>query len=152
VKRSELKRKTPLHRSSSLNRGKAPQKRRKGVSPASREQRDKIKGFDRCAFCGRERSEWLTLDPAHLCARGNGGCSDALCVVPACRGFDGSGCHRSLDEGGIPDAWQLLRPYHDERRWLPEIQHALDHYDGDVFGLLHRLTGLRFVPDERKAA
>jgi hypothetical protein len=121
----------------SLNRGKAPQKRRKAISPASPAQRRKVaEGV--CLVTGRDKYE-ATIDPAHLAPRGfHGGCDDPLCVVRLERSV-----HRAFDDGDF-DLLPYLRPSGDERRYLPEIQHALDHFDGNLIGLLQRLTGERW--------
>lgn len=80
-------------------------------------------------------------DPAHLWPRGMGGCDDALCVVPLTRWE-----HRAFDAGDLDILPELIA-----RRMIPEIQHALEHTNGDMLALLHRLTGDRYAPVERAA-
>lgn len=48
--------------------------------------------------------------------------------------------HRDFDDGKLD-----LLPYLVGKR-TAELQHALGHYDGDLLSLLHRLTGQRFSP------
>lgn len=161
MKRSELKRKSELRgdpekvraflergrassaRSLSQSRGRSSNKaggysRKLSFTPASAAQRAKVKDAA-CAVCGREASAWLAIDAAHLCARARGGCDSELCVIPLCRAGDGSGCHRSLDDGELDALPHLVG------RYGRELAHALEHYDGDLLGLLQRLTGKRFV-------
>lgn len=96
-----------------------------------------------CLGCGRQRSEWLALDPAHLWPRGLGGCDDELCVVPLCRTFDGSGCHRLYDDGKL-DLLPKLEPHY--RR---ELAHAVVH--GGLVAVYERVTGDRSVTVTQKA-
>jgi hypothetical protein len=126
VKRTPLKRKTELRRTDSLQRSAAkPGKslrssRRKPISPASPAQRAKVQGQP-CLVCGREQSEWLAIDPAHVIPRSLGGCDDPACVVPLCRGFAGEGCHGDYDLGRV-SLLPLLEP-----RWRVEQAHAVEH-------------------------
>lgn len=122
MKQTELKRKT------------APKKQR-SISPASPAQREKAR-LEPCVATGAE-AEYVTVDPAHLCPRGKGGCDDPLCVVPLARTL-----HRQFDDGDYD-----LLPHLVHRR-TAELQHALGHYDGDLLSLLHRLTGQRYRPEE----
>jgi hypothetical protein len=122
----------------SLNRGTAFRGRRKPISPASKAQRDRVAGRA-CLVCGQAQSEWVAVDPAHLWPRGRGGCGSDLCVVPLCRTFDG-GCHRLFDDGRLD-----VLPYL-AGRYTPELCHALEHAEGNLLGLLQRLTGERWVP------
>lgn len=145
-----LTRRKPLQRRSSLGQrsvssslaGREPRSgrssgglsRRNGFA-ASSAQRAKVKELP-CLVCGIEPYE-AKIDPAHLCARANGGCDEADCVVPLCRI-----CHSAFDDGRLnilPD----LRRSRDETRWLVEIIHALVHYEGNLLGLAHWLTGER---------
>jgi hypothetical protein len=64
--------------------------RRKGISPATVEQRDKVRAAQ-CVNCGG-----LGCDPAHLVSRAQGGCDSPHCVVALCRN-----CHRAFDLGGV---------------------------------------------------
>lgn len=86
--------------------------RRRGVSPASDEQRRKVR--DRCCVnCGGI----APCDPAHLCPRSLGGCDDADCVIPLCRS-----CHREFDEGMID-----LEPVLALRQFAAERAHMALH-------------------------
>lgn len=148
MKRTPLQRKTGLRSTSLLNSTmphdveERPAKRqtlkRAPISPASPEQRSKVKG-EPCVRCGFT-TEGMPVDPAHLCARGQGGCDDPLCVVPLCRT-----CHQELDSGGLSILEYLVG------RFVPELEHALGHYEGNLIGLLQRLTGDRYVPDREAA-
>lgn len=128
MKRTALKRKAPLGRGQGLRQGKGF-----AASPA---QRLKVRDAS-CAVCGRDGFE-ATLDPAHLVSRAVGGCGEPLCVVPLCR------VHHQLFDGGGMD----LLP-HLVKRWVPELQHALEHLEGDLVGLLERLTNERWATVER---
>lgn len=64
--------------------------KRRAISPASPEQREKIVGRV-CASCGDPAS-----DPMHLWPRGMGGCDHPDCVLPGCRV-----CHRLYDDGQL---------------------------------------------------
>jgi hypothetical protein len=137
VKRAPLERRTPLARTGPPRRTKARQ-RLGPISPASPGQRAKIRNATHCLACGQERSEYRTLDPAHLVPRGSGGCSDPDCVVPLCRTIDG-GCHRAFDDTRTLD---LLKVIQD--RWpaeVREVAHMLAHV-GPV-GLVQRLANDR---------
>lgn len=109
------------------------------ISPASNAQRAAVDGMA-CVGCGRMGTEWLAIDPAHIWPRGNGGCDDALCVIPLCRTFAGEGCHREFDEGRLdllrviaqPDKWE---------QWRAHAQHALEHCTPNE--LVERLSGAR---------
>jgi hypothetical protein len=125
VKRTPIKRKTELRRTDSLGRYKPNSrkqlpKRRKPISPASPAQRAKVQDQP-CLVCGREQSEWLAIDPAHVIPRSLGGCDDPACVVPLCRGFAGQGCHGDYDLGRVM-LLPLLEP-----RWRVEQAHAVEH-------------------------
>lgn len=138
MKRVPLNRHSELPRSSSLKRGKP---KRSGFTPTSKEQREKVKGAQ-CLGCGDcDVFGGARIDPAHLCARAHGGCDDPLCVVPLCRR-----CHREFDDGDLDLLPDLVQVY------VPELAHALEHYNGDLIALLQRLTGTRWVPQEDVAA
>lgn len=95
------------------------------ASPAQRlKVRDKP-----CVVCG-----CMPCDPAHICARAQGGCDDPLCCIPLDRI-----CHNALDTRRLD-----LLPHHKEI--VPELQHALGHYQGNLLGLLSRVTGERWRP------
>lgn len=124
-----LTRSSPLERKRELRRRVTPLKRSslkssRGISPASKAQRAKIAANPYCLACGDERSEWLAIDPAHLVARGAGGCNSADCVVGLCRGAEGYGCHRLFDDGQL-DLLSILTARLPAE--LPELQHMLEH-------------------------
>lgn len=104
-----LERRTPLKRRSHL-RSVPKSTKPRAISPASPEQRDKVR--DRaCIVCAQG-----PCDPAHVIPRSLGGCNDPLCVVPLCRP-----CHRAYDEGFLD-----LLPY-CEPRFRDEMAHAVQH-------------------------
>jgi hypothetical protein len=105
---------------------------------ASPAQRAKVRELA-CLVCGVEPFQ-RKIDPAHLCARARGGCDQEACVIPLCRT-----CHRAFDEGRL-GLLQHLRPYHATTRWRTEIVHSLDHYEWNVLGWLHRVTGEWHLP------
>lgn len=119
-------------RKSSLKRGRGF-----AASPAQREKARE----EPCVVTGEETLYGATIDPMHLWPRSRGGCDDPLCTVPGRRDI-----HDLFDEGKFD-----LLPYLVKRR-LPELHHALDHANGDLCALLHRLTGKRPYVDERRAA
>lgn len=146
MKRGELKRTTPLRRSSPLAR--AGKTTRRPISPASTAQRAKVAASPSCIACGRQQTAWLAVDPAHLCDRSLGGCDDEACVVPLCRTFDGKGCHDLYDENALD-----LLP-HLEPRYRREQAHCVMHLG--VLGAYRRLTNdrhagskLQLVPDDQ---
>jgi hypothetical protein len=128
-------RKTPLERTI-LQRTTVPKPRR-SISPASDSQRLKARS-EPCVVTGARADEGATVDAAHLWARGRGGCSDPLCTVPLDRSV-----HALFDQGKF-DLLPHLLPGR-----VPELQHALGpgHANGDLLGLLHRLTGVRWAPE-----
>lgn len=131
-----------LERGSTFSAERKPLKRtattkRRPISPASPAQRRKARG-SACIVTGALAIEGATVDPAHLCSRAHGGCDNPLCVVPLRRDV-----HESFDRGEL-DLLPYLRPHHSPTLYLPEIQHALGHYDGNLLGLLRRLTGDRY--------
>ena len=63
-------------RGDGLKRTPSPARPR-AISPASAEQREAVR-WRSCLVCAR-----TPVDPMHVVPRGMGGCSDALCVVPA---------------------------------------------------------------------
>jgi hypothetical protein len=112
----------------------APIKRGKGISPASKEQRDKVR--DRCCLgCGRDRTQ-AKIDPAHLWPRGMGGCDDADCVVPLCRQ-----CHRLFDDHKLD-----LLPFLIAAGYWTELAHPTGAHEVSPTILLERLTGQRYMP------
>jgi hypothetical protein len=137
-----LKRSTPLARTST----EAPAARRRGstlkrgrgfaVTPA---QREKVAGLP-CINCGREQSEYVAIDPAHLWPRGRGGCDDPLCVGPLCRDIEG-GCHREFDLGHLD-----LLPKLIGRSYFAEIAHMISAHELSPLTVLERLTGESWQP------
>jgi hypothetical protein len=115
-----LTRKTPLRRS-------APKKRSQGISPASKEQREKVKAIGFCRNCGGTSRHW-PVHPAHAVPRGMGGCDSPDCVVELCLP-----CH-CLQEQGKIDILPLLT--------LQEQAHAVSHLG--ILGALRQLTGRRW--------
>ena len=146
MKRSELKRKPPLKRTT-------PEKewsraRRAALKPgrgfaAFKEQRDKVRGMA-CVCCGSMQDEFTAVDPAHVCSRGMGGCDDPLCVIPLCRRADGSGCHRVFDAGAL----YLLPSL--EPQYRAEVAHAVMHLG--LEGTRRRLAPSLYARDEGRAA
>lgn len=120
MKQTPLKRKSTPRRTASF-----------AASPAQREKAHS----EPCIVTGMSFDAGANVDPAHLTARAQGGCDDSLCIVPLLRPL-----HREFDDGKLD-----LLPYLVKHR-VPELQHALGHYEGNLLGLLQRLTGHRFVP------
>jgi hypothetical protein len=123
MKRTELKARTPLKAS------RKPVKRRP-ISPASAEQRAKVRGVA-CRNCGAHG-----VHPAHVVDRSIGGCDDPLCVLPLC-----PGCHRAYDEYRL-DILPLLD-------WV-EQGHAAGHIG--LVGAIERTTNAYWSAVERSAA
>src|SRR5690606_13786416 len=88
--------------------------KRRPVSPASPEQRQKVKGA-RAIVSGK-----TPCDPAHIVSRSLGGCDDPLCVAPLTREE-----HRAYDRGELD-----LLPHLIAHGYVAELQHALGHYRG----------------------
>jgi hypothetical protein len=132
----ELKRTTPLERHTSLERTSGPTRtaplarkttpKRQAISPASPGQRAKTHGKP-CVVCGAPATT-----PMHLWPRGQGGCDDPLCVLPACWR-----CHRNYDTGEL----ELLP--HIVKQFRAEIAHAQLHTD--PVSLLARLAASEVV-------
>jgi len=111
-------------RASTLSQGKG--------FAASQAQRDKVEGRA-CIGCGREKSDTLAIDPAHVWPKGKGGCDHADCVLPLCRFiFDGSGCHRSFDNGEL----DLLPKLADSEAWQVEQAHPIACHGVSVMELV----------------
>lgn len=109
------------------------QKRARSISPASPEQRAKIRGLGKSIVSGATTE----LQPAHLAARGRGGCDSPLCTVPLTAAE-----HRLFDDGNLDILPCLMR----DGLYAGELAHALEHYDGNIPALLQRLTGVRWAP------
>lgn len=105
--------------------------RRRAISPASPRQRQVVAGRG-CLVCAS-----TPVDPAHVWPRGRGGCDHPECVVPLCRL-----CHREYDEGRLD-----LLPHLIGGGFAPQLCHALEHARGDLIGLAHQVTGVRWAPD-----
>lgn len=88
----------PLARSQMTRTAAKP--KRQAVSPASPEQRAKVRD-QRCIVCGRDG-----VTPMHVIDRSLGGDDDPLAVVPGC-----ADCHRAYDEQGL-DLSPYLEPNH----------------------------------------
>jgi hypothetical protein len=106
---------------------KQAKRRAQGVSPASMEQRRKVKGRA-CIVCRRGGN----CHPAHLVDRSLGGDDDPRAVVPLCPDD-----HRAYDEGDL-DLLPYLEPHFRE-----EVAYAVE-----LVGLmkaLRRITNDRWV-------
>ena len=124
----QLKERKPLKRS-------APKRRRGGISPASKAQRDKVRDLA-CLVCGRDRHEGVKVDPAHVWARGKGGCDDADCVVPLCREH-----HREYEANRLDLLVVLVRAGY----WT-ELAHPTACHEVSPTRLVEELTGQRYIP------
>lgn len=98
---------------------------------ASPAQRAKVRQEGWCRVCA---SVFLTLDPAHVIARAQGGCDEPDCVIPLCRS-----CHRLFDESLGLEVLGVLSKQ--------EQAHAVAHVG--LLSALHRVTGLRWVPESK---
>ena len=100
-------------------------RKRRPVSPASPEQREKVR--DRvCVECASS-----PCDPAHLTPRSLGGCDHPDCVVPLCRD-----CHRAFDLHELD-----LEPVLALRQMAPERSHMAGHMS--LQECIRRLRGER---------
>ena len=139
---SQAKPRKPLRR---VSEKKAAQTGRQGSGlkrgrgfAVTKAQREKVQGLP-CIGCGREESEYVAIDPAHLWPRGRGGCGDVLCVCSLCRASDYS-CHTLFDNGELD-----LLPALIDRGYWPEIAHMVSH-EVSPTQVLERLTGQRWQP------
>lgn len=98
---------------------------RRASFAASSVQREKVRDLA-CVVCCHEPS-----DPAHLTARAQGGCDDALCVLPLCRS-----CHEAFDHGFL-DLESVLAM----RQFAPERAHMASHLTFEQ--CRRRLRGIR---------
>jgi hypothetical protein len=121
VKRTRLRRRAPLRAQTQL-RSSAPIRRTPAMA-ASPAQRAAVAGR-RCIVCGTDRR----IDPAHLIPRSLGGCGEAACCIPLCRGH-----HRAYDRGELD-----LLPYL-EPAWRAQLAHAVGHVG--LIGALRRISG-----------
>ena len=96
---------------------------RKAISPASGEQRAKVRDT-LCVNCGG-----LHCDPAHLVSRAQGGCDHRDCVIALCRN-----CHRAFDGGAID-----LEPILALPEYAAERAHMAGHMS--LRACLRRLNG-----------
>lgn len=126
----------PLERRTPLGRGKGPSASpgrsqagtgARGVSPASRPQRIKVRAEGRCRVCGLPDTV-TTIDPAHVADRSLGGCDQPDCTVPLCRAV----CHPAYDEGRLD-----LLPFLSKS----EQAHCVAHLE--IVAALHRTTNDR---------
>lgn len=111
----------------------AASRKRPGISPASKEQRAKVR--DAVSIVSGQPG----CDPMHLVDRSLGGCDSPLCVVPATREE-----HRAFEAGTLD-----LVPHLIAAGCIPEMQHALGHLRSPL-RLIHKLTGERYVPEKPK--
>lgn len=72
--------------------------KRSGMT-ASPAQREKVRDEGSCRYCYHS----VTLDPAHVIPRANGGCDHPDCVIPLCRMH-----HRQYDQGRSLDVLPVL--------------------------------------------
>lgn len=108
--------------------------KRKGFTPASKEQKAKV---EREGARVPYSHEWTgPIDAAHVVPRSLGGCDHPDCVVGLERAV-----HRAYDEGHVD-----LLPY----LTLEEQAHAASHLG--LLGALRRTTGDRYVPARDEAA
>ena len=96
---------------------------RKAISPASNEQRAKVKDAA-CVNCG-----FPACDPMHLASRAQGGCDSADCILPGCRN-----CHRAFDNGALD-----LEPILALPEYAAERAHMASHMS--LRACLRRLNG-----------
>jgi hypothetical protein len=134
LKRSELKRKTPMKRGSATLarvelRRSAPKPRSKAISPATPEQRAKVRERA-CVVCSNG-----PCDPAHLVDRSLAPSAgdDRRAVVPLCRR-----CHDLYDAHKLDLSPHLEPHYREEIAWAVEAV--------GLFPALKRITGSRWAP------
>lgn len=120
----------------SIARGSTFARATSAISPASNAQRAKVRGARSITGAAGP------CDPAHLWARGRGGCDLPACVVALTRDE-----HRAFDAGELD-----LLPFLVRDGRVAEMQHALEHADGNLIGLLERLTGQRWAPVPARGA
>lgn len=116
---------------------------RKPLSPGrsfavTKAQRDKVRGLP-CVGCGREKSEYVSIDPAHIWSLGTR-CTDPLCIIPLCRTFQ-EGCHRPYDQREL-DLLSLLL----ERGYYAELGHVISAHQVSPLTLVQRTTGQEWQP------
>jgi hypothetical protein len=114
------------------------QPKRKRSLGASTAQVAKRRRLGACIVTGATEG----IDSAHLWDRSLGGCDSKHCVVPL---------RRDIHEAYDRHEFDLL-PYLIAHGCVTELQHALAHTNGDLIGLLNRLTGDRYVPERSAAA
>jgi hypothetical protein len=144
-----MKRSAPLSRgvgpkrTTSLSRSAKKNSTRTTFTPASKEQRAKVRELA-CVVCGKDIFE-QTIHPAHLTPRSKGGCDAAECVIALCA-YD----HRRFDDGEL-DLLSVLTASWPAYR--PEVAHMLEHLN--PVELLEQLANDRvqwravgFVPEE----
>jgi hypothetical protein len=131
VKRSSELRRTPLRRTTPL-KASATRPRRRAISPASPEQKAKVKRIGYCIVS--DSTEGLT--PAHLWPRGMGGCDSEDCVVVL--RWD---LHRLFDEQKLD-----LLPHLLSHCCFTELAHMTLVHHVDPIHMVERLTGWRWQP------
>jgi hypothetical protein len=132
-----MRRSTPLKRTkplkpSPLARPSGGKPKPRAISPASKEQREKVK-TQVCVVCQSEH-----VDPAHLIDRSLGGDDDPRAVVALCRR-----CHDAYDNNAL-SLVEYLEPYYRE-----EVAYAV--LTVGIVRALERLTNERWSPVERAA-
>jgi hypothetical protein len=113
-----------------------PRPKRKALSASSAQTRKRRK-IGACIVTGATEG----IDSAHLWDRSLGGCDSKHCIVPL---------RRDIHEAYDRHEYDLL-PHLLAHGCVAELQHALGHANGNLVGLLERLTGERWAP-ERTAA
>lgn len=120
---------------------------------ASAQQQAKVEGLV-CAGCGREASDLVAIDPAHVWPRAKGGCDHEDCVVPLCRpkAFNPAdlGCHRLLDDAS--KKFDLLKRLIGYESWSVELAHPILVHGVGPVELAERLTGDRYLPAREEMA
>lgn len=104
--------------------------KRKPFTPASRDQRSKVR--DRPSIVSGQGP----CDPCHLVSRAQGGCDHPDCVVPLTRAE-----HRAFDDGKLD-----LLPYLVAHGLWVELAHAVLVHHYDPVSLAERCTGDRYAP------
>lgn len=113
----------------------ATKTKRRAISPASPEQRAKVR--EQVSIVSGESP----CDPCHVWPRGMGGCDHPDCVIPLTRSE-----HQAFDEGRLD-----VLPFLVAHGMWAELAHPISEHRVDPVSLLQRLTGVRWV-GERDAA
>lgn len=141
MKRAELERRTPLRSSSDkvaefVQRGRrnsTSTRKRRSISPATPQQRARVKDRD-CIVCGG-----TPVDPAHLLSRSvcPDGADDPRAVIALCRRH-----HREFDEGGL-SVLEHLEPSQRE-----ELAFAVQRFG--LISTLEFVTNQKWRPTTRE--